>query len=68
MNRAAHSFNTVIFMTARVQGSEVERYLKLGAVGVVPKPFDPVTLASEIRKAFDSWAQGTGRALARPEA
>ena len=50
----------VIFMTARVQGSEVEHYLKLGAIGVVPKPFDPVTLASEIRKAFDARVQRTG--------
>src|SRR5262249_3537727 len=31
----------VIFMTARVQSAEVEHYLKLGAIGVVPKPFDP---------------------------
>jgi CheY-like chemotaxis protein len=53
----------VIFMTARVQSSEVEHYLKLGAIGVVPKPFDPVTLASEIRRAFGAWAQRTG---ARP--
>ena len=50
----------VIFMTARVQSSEVDAYLKLGAIGVVPKPFDPVTLASEIRKAFDVWARKPG--------
>jgi two-component system, OmpR family, response regulator len=47
----------VIFMTARVQGSEVERYLRLGAIGVVPKPFDPVTLAPGIRRAFDARAK-----------
>jgi two-component system OmpR family response regulator len=46
----------VIFMTARAQASEIDRYLKLGAIGVVPKPFDPVTLASEIRRAFGAWA------------
>ena len=50
----------IIFMTARVQGSEVEHYLKLGAIGVVPKPFDPVTLASEIRKALGVWAESAG--------
>ena len=50
----------VIFMTARVHGSEVEHYLELGAIGVVPKPFDPVTLASEIRKAFGAWQGKTG--------
>lgn len=50
----------VIFMTARVQDSEAEHYLQLGAIGVVPKPFDPVTLAFEIRKAFGARAQRTG--------
>jgi CheY-like chemotaxis protein len=44
----------VIFMTARVQGPEVSQYLAMGAIGVVPKPFDPVTLAAEIRRL---WAQ-----------
>jgi two-component system, OmpR family, response regulator len=52
----------VIFMTARVQSSEVAHYLKLGAIGVVPKPFDPVTLAAEIRKAFEVWAGEQGAA------
>jgi len=40
----------VMFMTAKVQGSEVERYLRAGAVGVINKPFDPMTLPSEIRR------------------
>jgi two-component system, OmpR family, response regulator len=35
----------VVFMTAKVQPQEVEGYLKLGAVGVIAKPFDPMTLA-----------------------
>lgn len=39
----------VIFMTARVQSSERNRYLELGAVGVITKPFDPMTLADQIR-------------------
>ncbi len=39
----------VIFMTARIQNSEIEEYLALGAIGVIPKPFDPMTLADEIR-------------------
>jgi two-component system, OmpR family, response regulator len=38
----------VILMTARVQKSEIEEYLAMGAVGVIPKPFDPMTLADEI--------------------
>jgi len=40
----------VIFMTARVRGAEVSQYLDMGAAGVVPKPFDPVTLADEVRQ------------------
>jgi two-component system, OmpR family, response regulator len=39
----------VIFMTAKVQRHEVERYRALGAVGVVAKPFDPMTLSNRIR-------------------
>jgi CheY-like chemotaxis protein len=38
----------VIFMTARLQRSEIEEYRCLGAVGVIPKPFDPMTLAEQI--------------------
>lgn len=39
----------VIFMTAKVQKHEVERYLQLGARGVISKPFDPMNLPNEIR-------------------
>lgn len=38
----------VIFMTARLQKSEIEEYWDLGALGVIPKPFDPMTLSEEI--------------------
>jgi CheY-like chemotaxis protein len=39
----------VIFMTARVQTRELDRLLALGAVDVIPKPFDPMSLASKVR-------------------
>jgi CheY-like chemotaxis protein len=39
----------VVFMTARTQAREVERFKSLGAVGVIAKPFDPMALASEVR-------------------
>ncbi len=39
----------VVFMTARAQPREVEHFLSLGAVGVIPKPFDPMTLAATVR-------------------
>lgn len=40
----------VIFMTAKAQAHEVEMLLGLGAIAVITKPFDPMTLADEIRK------------------
>jgi len=39
----------VVFMTAKVMPSDVERYIKLGAVDVIAKPFDPMTLATRIQ-------------------
>lgn len=44
----------VIFMTAKVQQHEVQRLLGLGAVGVIPKPFDPMTLPDEVRRVLAS--------------
>ena len=38
----------VIFMTAKVQPGEVAGYKALGAVDVIPKPFDPMTLAEQV--------------------
>jgi len=43
----------VIFMTARVQPSEVAEYRKLGCLGVIPKPFDPDTLSETIQGMWD---------------
>jgi len=40
----------VVFMTAKVQPSEVAEFLSLGAVDVVAKPFDPMTLADSLRQ------------------
>jgi CheY-like chemotaxis protein len=42
------SATPVVFMTAKVQTVEVERYRSIGAAGVIAKPFDPMTLAGEI--------------------
>ena len=39
----------VIFMTARAQSGEVDRFKALGAIGVITKPFDPMALASQVR-------------------
>ncbi len=39
----------VIFMTAKVQPSEVVELKSLGALEVIAKPFDPMELANQIR-------------------
>ena len=38
----------VIFMTAKVQASEIGHYKSLGAIDVIAKPFDPMTLSAQI--------------------
>jgi two-component system OmpR family response regulator len=38
-----------IFMTAKVQPAEVARYREIGAVDVIAKPCDPMTLSDQIR-------------------
>ena len=38
----------VIFMTAKAQTQEVAQYQAVGALDVIPKPFDPMTLAATI--------------------
>lgn len=40
----------VIFMTAKIQKSEITDYLEMGAIGIIPKPFDPISLSSDILK------------------
>jgi two-component system OmpR family response regulator len=39
----------VIFMTAKTLPQEVARLMQLGAVGVIGKPFDPMTLCNQLR-------------------
>lgn len=40
----------VIFMTAKVQAAEIAQYLALGALDVIHKPFDPMTLSEQITR------------------
>jgi two-component system, OmpR family, response regulator len=39
----------VIFLSARITKGEIEHMLGAGAIGVLAKPFNPLTLAQEIR-------------------
>jgi len=41
-------------MTAKVQPQEVAQLRTLGAVDVITRPFDPMTLSDQIRKI---WAE-----------
>jgi CheY-like chemotaxis protein len=38
----------VVFLTAKVQVAERDRLQSMGALGLVAKPFDPMTLATEL--------------------
>ena len=42
-----------IFMTARVQASEVQPLLDTGALGVIAKPFDPLELAPQVERLLE---------------
>lgn len=39
----------VIFITARTQPDEIAEYKRMGAIGVIAKPFHPMKLAAEVR-------------------
>lgn len=45
----------VVFLTAKVQKHEVDRYLAMGAAGVIHKPFDPLTLHQQIDQIVSAW-------------
>lgn len=47
--RPEHQTTPVIFMTARAQAGELDHYRALGALDVITKPFDPMTLAADVR-------------------
>lgn len=44
----------VIFLTAKAQSSDRRRFYALGAQGVITKPFNPMTLASQM-SGFLGW-------------
>ena len=40
----------VVFLTAKVQGSDQRRFEHLGVAGVLPKPFDPMLLGDDLAR------------------
>lgn len=54
LRRLPKTVNTpVVFMTAKVQGSEIANYKALGALGVIAKPFDPMQLAQQVNALWE---------------
>ena len=52
-NIAATTTTPVIFMTAKVQSTELDFYTSLGAIGVIAKPFDPMELSNQVRTLWE---------------
>ncbi len=50
----ATSSTPVIFMTAKVQATEIAQYRALGALEVIAKPFDPMLVAAEIQRIWSA--------------
>ncbi len=46
---AATASIPVVFLTAKAQPTEVAKWKEMGALGVLTKPFDPMTLAERLR-------------------
>lgn len=40
----------MVFVTAKAQRNEIERYRSLGVLDVIVKPFDPLTLSDQVRE------------------
>jgi two-component system alkaline phosphatase synthesis response regulator PhoP len=40
----------VIFLTAKVQQADRQKFMQLGVKGIISKPFDPLTLGKQIRE------------------
>lgn len=43
----------IIFLSGRTQRDDVTRALDAGATVTIPKPFDPMTLVAEVRRALN---------------
>jgi CheY-like chemotaxis protein len=52
----ATAHTPVIFMTAKVQTAEVALFKGLGALDVIPKPFDPMELSAQIQRIWAAQA------------
>lgn len=49
----------VVFITAKAQAHEIERFRALGAADVLTKPFEPKQLCADVRAIWDRIVSGT---------
>lgn len=55
--QAATAKTPAVFLTARSTEADVAQYLAAGAIDVIAKPFNPMTLAATVRGIWERWAQ-----------
>jgi DNA-binding response OmpR family regulator len=53
--RTTGAHTPVVFLTARSRTEDVERLRRLGALDVLPKPFDPVALPGSIQEIWNRY-------------
>ena len=45
----------IVFMTAKSQAREIQRFEKLSTLDVITKPFDPMTLSDQVATICENW-------------
>jgi two-component system, OmpR family, response regulator len=54
----AYAAIPVVFMTAKAMPQEIARFKDMGAVAVIPKPFDPMQLGHQVIAIWEGLAHG----------
>ncbi|MCG8508108.1 MAG: response regulator [Rhodospirillales bacterium] len=47
----------IVFCTAKAMPSELDQFRAMGSAGIIPKPFDPMSLASQV---LEIWEKTNG--------
>ena len=48
----------VIFMTAKTMPEEIDKLIKIGAIGVIAKPFNPMQLSKDVERIWNDRSLG----------
>jgi DNA-binding response OmpR family regulator len=59
--RVLHVDDEPDILTSRARRRDLERFIAIGAVDVIAKPFDPMTLAAKLRGCMEEFC-GFGKA------